>query len=237
MPSRKCRFLCLFLSFLFGFPGVAEAFSTKMSRSDISSRLPGIHAIGMLSPDIRIYEFSAGGVREYKEDWSAKGKENVTKSLQESFGGRLIEIRQDALDNNVREELEEVLALYRSAIASYTAQSDAQNGFPVKRDFSEYVLGPLENLFTALKVDALVVVKGFDEISTGGRKALAVVGALAGVVLRPGITGLEFGVIDRGGAILWYRFEGSLYGNDFREPEGAAKITSETLTGYPGLKP
>ncbi|MBI5342650.1 MAG: hypothetical protein HZB63_04955 [Deltaproteobacteria bacterium] len=208
-----------------------------MSRSDIADRLAKIKSIGMFPPDIRIHELSAGGVSEYMEEWSAKGKENVARSVKETIGGRLVEIRQDALDNNVREELEDVLALYRAAIVSYILQSASLTGFPVKQDFSGYVLGSLENLFDTLKVDALVVVKGSDHISTGGRKTLGFIGALAGIYFLPGNAAMDLGLIDRSGAILWYKIVVNPYNNDFREPEGAAKNTAEMLSGFPGWKP
>ncbi|MBI5576412.1 MAG: hypothetical protein HY896_08615 [Deltaproteobacteria bacterium] len=229
-----------FLVFTFqaiSLPVPVAAASTPLSRPDIADRLSGINTFGMIYPEIRIYEMSAGGVREYMDDWSAKGKENVAKFLKDAFGDRLAERRKEVLDNAVRDELEEVIALYEVAIASYFQQAAPINGFPEKRGFSAYELGPLDNLFASLGVDGLIVVKGVDVISTGGRKTLAVIGAMAGIGLPLGFTGMDIGFIDRSGGILWFNSKGSVVGNDFREPEEAAKITGETLSGFPGLKP
>lgn len=221
-------------------PGSAEASSTTSSRSDLADRLYGIRSIGLIPPSVRIFEISAGGVREYKEDWSAKGKENLTKSLQDHFQEKLFVIKTDTLDNNVKADLDDVLALYRMVIGSYLLQFDSEQGFPVKQDFSEYVLGPLDNLFDALNVDALVIVKGVDEISTAGRKTMIAVGMLAAIALgtggvpHPGVAGMDIGFIDRSGAVLWYKL-GGLSGNDFRDPKGASKITEEILFDFPGF--
>ncbi len=225
------------LLFLLVRSAAAEAFTLSMSRPDLSVRLSGIRTVGMVSPDIRIYEMSAGGVTEYKEDWSTKGKENVAKSLHDRFRGMLVEIRRDSLDNAVREELEDVHAVLEAAAGSYFVQSDAGNGFPVKRSPSDYVVGDLGRLFASLKVDALLVVEGRDAISTGGRKALATFGVLVGIALQPGVTVMNIGIVDRSGAILWYRSCSSVSGGDFRDPAGAAKLSDEVLSGFPGFKP
>ncbi len=242
MPRKVCvlarRFPFLFLAGIFLFtcsPGVAGAFS--LSHPEVAARLSNVKAIGLAPPDIRIYELSAGGVSEIKEDWSAKAKENVTRSLLERFPGKLVEVKKDALEKSVREDMDDVLALYKIVVGSYITHAEGPNAFPVKRDVSAYALGSLESLFAALKVDALLVVYGSDRISTGGRKALAVLGMVGGVVLAPGVTVMNVGLVDKSGSVLWFNSKGSVVGGDFREQEGAAKFTGETLSGFPGLPP
>lgn len=242
MPREVCillrRFPFFFLAgfFLLDFlPGVAGAFS--LSHPDLAARMSNVKAIGLVTPDVRIYELTAGGVSEIKEDWSARAKENVTRSLLERFPGKLVEVKKDALETSVREDMEDVLALYSIVVGSYIVHAEGPNAFPVKRDVSAYTLGSLEGLFAALKVDALLVVYGSDRISTGGRKALTVLGMVGGVLLTPGVTVMNIGLLDKSGSVLWYNSKGSVVGGDFREPEGAAKFTGETLTGFPGLPP
>lgn len=241
MPREVCvllrRFPLFFLagiSLLVCLPGVALA-DFFVTHAEMAARMETIKTIGLLPPEIRIYELSAGGISELKEDWTALGKENVTRAMVEKFGGRLIEIRMESLDNASRTELEEIRSLYRHVALSFLNHTEGPDAFPGKKERFDYSLGPMEKLLAELKVDALLFVGGVDRISTGGRKALAALGIIGGVVFLPGGTGLSIGLADGTGSILWYRFQGSAFGGDFREPEGAVKFTEGTLSGFPGV--
>lgn len=231
--TRVFRLLVFFgILFLTCLDGVAEA--AFFTHKELAARMEKISTIGLLPPDIRVYEFSAGGVTELKEDWTAAGKANVARAISEALGARLVEIRVESLDNAVKAELEEVRNLYPYVEASFLAHVEGPDAFPGRKENFDYTLGPMEKLLADLKVDALLFVSGRERISTGGRKALATIGLLGGVVFMPGGTGMDVGLADGTGQILWYRFQGSAFGGGFREMEGAKAFTAETLSGFPG---
>lgn len=213
--------------------GAAEA--AFFTHKELAARIEKMKTIGLLPPEIRIYELSAGGISELKEDWTALGKENVTRAMLEKFNGKLVEIPVDSLDNAVKAELEEVRQLYPYVEVSFLLHVDGPDAFPGKKENFDYTLGPMEKLLSALKVDALLFVSGRERVSTGGRKAVAALGLLGGVVFAPGGTGMDIGLADGTGQILWYRFQGSAFGGGFREMEGAKAFTAETLSGFPGF--
>lgn len=92
----------------------------------------------------------------------------------------------------------------------------------------------------ALNVDAYLLVRGFDQRSSGGRKALgvgtALVGAALGVAIIPqrGENLFAASLIDaHTGDILW--FSKSLTPYDLREPEEATKLVIELMTDLPTI--
>jgi len=73
--------------FIFGlglcllFIAVSCAPITKTVCPQFEMRAKDIKTTGFLSPDINIYEFTAGGMRELRDDWYATGKENVRSAV------------------------------------------------------------------------------------------------------------------------------------------------------------
>lgn len=56
---------------------VGCATTPKTVHPEFETRTRDIKTAGLISPDIKIFELTAGGVRELKDDWCQKGKENV----------------------------------------------------------------------------------------------------------------------------------------------------------------
>jgi hypothetical protein len=106
----------------------------------------------------------------------------------------------------------------------------------------DYSIGPIDKILQKHGTDALIFVYGFDEISTGGRKALQaagiIAGALTGVVVLPrsGFTVINAAIVDPSGAVLWYNVKGSQGGYDLRNPESATNFIRSVLSDYPGIK-
>lgn len=228
--------LCLF------FLAVGCAPITKTVHPEFEVRLKDIKTTGLLSPDIKIYELTAGGVRELRDDWCVKGKENVQKATMECLGERPLEIKPITIDKESEEEMEEIYALYRAVSTSINLHTQGDNKFPEKVKNFDYSIGSIENILKRYEVDSLMLVNGFDEISSSGRQALKaagiIAGALTGVVIIPrsGITIISVSLLDPSGAILWYNIKGSQGGYDLRNPESATKFVREILSDYPGVK-
>lgn len=211
----------------------AESEAAPKARPNLASHLGSIHTVGLIQPEIRIYELSAGGMQEQRDDWSAAGKANVTRGILGAFEERKIAVKPIPAEESRKEEVEDVQALYRAVVLSILLHSDGRNAFPAERRRFDFTLGSLETLLDAFGVDALLFVYGRDEISTGGRKTLAVLGLAAGVVFRPGISVLGIGLVDRSGEVLWFNSEASAGRTDFRDPESASKFTRELLSAFP----
>src|SRR5262249_19913711 len=83
------------------------------------------------------------------------------------------------------------------------------NPFVSKLERFEYSVGSVQRIAQKANADAVLLSYGFDEISTGGRKALHAVGTVLPFVPRvsAGATGLCAALVDPAGTILWYNIE------------------------------
>lgn len=204
-------------------------------------RYKNIKDPGLIPPDVKIYEFTAGGVRELRDDWCAVGRENVLKACQKCFSEKKVLIKPLAIGKESEEEMEDILALYRAVTMMIRAHAyPGPNLFPEKQKNFDYSIGPIEGVLRKCGSDSMIFVYGMEEISTGGRKALMALGMIAGaltgvyVVPRGGITLVSIAVVDSSGSIIWYNVN-SAGGHDLRNPEGAAVLVRDSLSDFPSL--
>lgn len=206
------------------------------------ARSRDIRSPGLLSPDVKVYEFTAGGVRELRDDWCAKGKENMQSAVVGCFRDQPWEVRPITVDKDLEEEMEDIYALYRAVSVSILTHTYGEFLFPEKMKNFDYSIGSIEVITNRYGVDALIFVYGFDEISTPGRKALTVAaiiaGAVTGVMIIPrgGITFVSVALVEPKGSILWFNFKGGQGAYDLRDPESATKLVKLVLSEFPRLK-
>lgn len=210
---------------------------------ELEIRSKNITTPQLIPPDMKIYELTAGGVKELRDDWCSTGRENVLKSLMEAFKEKQIEIKMIPIDKDIEEELEDIQALYRAVSTSILLHTyNKQFLFPEKQKNFDYSIGPVDKILQKYNTDALIFVYGIDEISTGGRKALTaagiVIGAFTGIMVVPraGMTAVSVALIDSSGTVLWYSVKGSGGGHDLRDYESCANLVKDILSDFPNLK-
>jgi hypothetical protein len=222
--------LCLLLVHL-AIPSVCLGDNQEFGRThpDLAARFANIKKIGLLPPGIRIYAVSAGGVVELRNDWTGQAKENVARAIRNLLGEKLVELKVPDEDRKLTEEIDDIEGLYSAIVL--TIGSSGPYAFPAK-DVSAYSLGPLHDICGRWNVDALLFAYGSDEISSGGRKALAV---MIGAVGWEGATSLGIGLVDSEGSLLWFKGETIHAYYDLRDSDSAARFAEKTLSGFPGL--
>jgi hypothetical protein len=232
--------LCL-LSMAFGCAPI-----TRTVHPEFETRTRDIKTAGLLSPDIKIYEFTAGGMRELRDDWCSQGKENVQKAVIGCLLEKPFAIKPITLEKDMEDEMEDIYALFRAVSASIVLHTQGDNRFPEKVKNFDYSVGSVENILKRYGVEGLIFVTGYDEISTAGRKVLKVVGIIASAALaaaagggaviapRSGITLVSVALVDPSGSILWYNIRGSEGSHDLRNPESTSKFVRDVLSNYPG---
>ncbi len=219
--------------------GCAPALRTV--HPELESRAKSIHAVGLARPDVRIYQLTAGGVKELMDDWCDQGRTNLTDSVIRELKKKSAQAKALELDKESQQELEDVVALYNAITTSIIWHTTpSENAFPEKIKNFEYSVGPIDKLLKKYKSDALLVVQGYDEISTGGRKALMAVGNVLGAVTgiqgpHKGITVVSIGLIDKTGALLWYNDWGNAGDFDLRNKGNVADISEALLYQFPRL--
>lgn len=109
------------------------------THQELEMRAKNIKTAGLAPPVTKIYELTAGGVRELKDDWSAHGKQNVTRTIIESFKGKPMEIKMLTIDKDIEEEIEDVRALYEAVSTSILQHTYGETSlFPEKQKNFDY---------------------------------------------------------------------------------------------------
>jgi len=207
------------------------------SHPEAAARSRAIRAPLVIPPDIKIYALSAGGVEELRDDWSAAGRDNVLKALRERLRGQRVELRTPALDKETLDALEEIHALFRAVSLTIFRYTYSTYAFHTKLENFDYSVGSIDRILQKYGADGLILVYGFDQISTDGRRALQTLGAILPFVSGPsaGTTGLSVALVDRSGTILWYMIDASEGRYDLRDPESASGFVARVLTDFPRL--
>ena len=204
---------------------------------DFEPRMKNVRTVGLAAPDVKIYALTAGGVREQRNDWSEQGRKAITQAVVAYFKDEGVPVKVLPLKETAP-EMDDLQALYRAVSDSVLdhTYSDTQR-FPDKVSRFEYSVGSTRSILDGSGAHALVIVRAFDEISTGGRKALKVLTSplslLTGVTPRSGYTALSIALVDASGAVLWYTIDANEGGYDLRNPDSAASFVNRALSDFP----
>jgi len=211
---------------------------------DFQQRIGMISAPGVLPVDVTIYEVSAGGVTEIRQEWCDIGSNNIAQALREQLADKNFDIIPIKITPAIETEIREVKALYRAVDASIRMHTYPATGalFPDKVSNFNYSVGPMEDLMDSLGVDVFLVVNCMDQVSTGGRKAVVaatvIAGALAGVQVIPAgsFTQGSVAIIDPTGAIIWYNTHAEAWQYDLRKYDSAYALVERILADLPKAK-
>ena len=155
----------------------------------------------ILPPEVVIYLKNAGGNNEPRADWSDIVQSNLSASLTEYMFEQAVEV--------VPYPHEEILDEHMNAIRQAAVMMDAvelsQVGGSSVGGTRVYALGAgtIETLST-FGANYVLVTELNSEVASGGRVAVAVLGALAGVSTTMSSAQFRVGLFDlRDGQIIW----------------------------------
>ena len=136
--------------------------------------------------------------------------------------------------------VDDVTVLYRAVSGSIIEHTCTQHPFHTKLENFDYSVGPIDALLQKHQADALVIVYGVDQISTNGRKALRGIGLVLGAVtgqpvVSQGMTALNIALVDRSGAVLWYKIAGDSGGFDLRDARSAKAFVQRLVSDFPAV--
>ncbi len=208
---------------------------------EFETRSKKIKAPGLIPPDIKVYEFTAGGVQELRDDWCVQGKSNILSELIEGFEKKEIQANILFIDEDTKEEMEGILALYRAVSESIGLHVYGPYVFPEKKSNFDYSIGSIEKILKEYNADAIIIVYGRDEQSTDGRNSLKVAGIVASAFIgayvgpRFDITSVSIAVVEPSGTILCYCKKKLVGGYSFVDTDSVSRFLEDIISNFPRL--
>ncbi|MDX2104227.1 MAG: hypothetical protein SF002_17010 [Alphaproteobacteria bacterium] len=199
------------------------------------NRPNGAARIVLLPPDVQLFELSAGGISEPKEDWSASAREHMTAALRQVERERNLRLINREDDQSTEEQVQ-VARLFRA-----TASTIAQHHYvpaeqlPTKQGRIRWSIGSEAGLLRREETaDYALMILLQDSFASAGRAAVIFLSAvLFGVQVEGGVQMGVAALVDlRTGEIVWYNRLARSAG-DSRTAEGALETVRVLLTGLP----
>ncbi len=235
MKSRSLiRFLPLVVLLMAGCVRTYGLPPTQMLR-----QRPADARVLVMSPDIEIYELTAGGMLEPRADSTDAAKRQVSTALAANLGRRnvkLVEYRQPIDNPSKTHAVEQLVKLHDvvGAVISSQLTVPANLKLPTKKERLDWGLGPeVRVLREDHDADYGLFIFFRDAYSSPGRIAVIVVGILVGIPVAQGQQVGRASLVDlRTGEIIWFNLLTDLSG-DLRTPEAASNAVTKLLDTLP----
>ena len=187
----------------------------------------------MVEPDVQLMELDAGGILEPRADWTKSAQGFVDKDLKAHFGKGGAELVNPDHPTAHEVQLAKLHGVVGQAILTHLYNSVAK--LPNKGTALDWTLGPGTNeIRDRYGADYALFVFVRDSYSSAGRRAVQVLGVLAGAALGAAVVpagGVQIGfasLVDlRTGNIVW--FNRLVSGSGDLRTEGPAQQTVNEL--------
>jgi hypothetical protein len=191
-----------------------------------------LRTIVVLPIDAEVSELAAGGMTEKRDDWTETVVAHLNAVVSQRHAYRVALPWPEDRAAELKSELEDVQAAYRAITLNQFVHTYLPDAPPVEaaRGPLIYHVGPLDALLDAQESDAALLLFVRDDYATAGRKGLVVLGAIAGIPVRGGVTISSAALATRDGRLLWMNFFAAQKG-DLRTREGAEKLVDALFTG------
>lgn len=237
---------CLALTCLFALllPAQALAYNQNRVATDDAGRPLRIEgSVVVVEPDIELSLVTAGGMQEPRREWSDTARRLYPAAVADFLeaGGTDrkpdFEIRDDLPP---RSRLGQLVRLNEAVAASIAIYTRSGSHLATKGRRLDWTLGPgVEELRAATGADYALFTYIRDSYASEGRKAMRVLGLLAGLAMGGLVDvggGQQLGVatlVDlRTGQVVWFNLMSNQSG-DLRDTEGAEATARQMLTGLP----
>ena len=189
----------------------------------------------LVKPDVQLNLLTMSGLQEPKADWSQAGRDNIATDLKAATSGRSHEFHEldpsTALDGRAGQ----LLRLHGAIGQSIMAFEYGGIKLPTKKGAFDWTLGDgAKELGRAYGADYALFTYGRGSYSSGGRKALFVLGAMAGVTVPLGGQTLFASLVDlKTGRVVWFNVAVASPNDDMRTSEGAQRLVTSLLKNAP----
>jgi hypothetical protein len=202
---------------------------------------PGPFKIALMKPDVQLSVLTAGGLEEPNAAWTDNARENLSKALVDQVtarGGTLSLMQDLTADKTLM--VADFERLHRVVGATIIIHKMSMSpDLPTKKDTFDWTLGNgAQAIREATGADYALFLFARDSFSSGGRKALQVLGLAScavGVCLAPG-GGSQIAFVSladlKTGNIIWFNLLAKQTG-DLRDPAGAVASVSALIAEMP----
>lgn len=208
---------------------------THFSMHDLNGRMEAVKTIGIVTPDINIYQLSGEGAAKL-DHASEVASRNSVEAMMAFFKGTQYKIKVIGPDFKTRRELKEVQALSKAVHKNLPEfWNPVDNPTPPS-------LGNLESLTDFYRVDALMFMDGFEvhkteKVSFSKSLAKLAVGTVYGpsALPRQGRSSACVSLAEPTGGVVWASFRDTEISLDenFKDKDGTRKIIFGLLAKFP----
>lgn len=221
--------LAIAVSFLAGCAQTREI--TKVERLSATSSIPKVL---LMQPDITIQLMTASGLTEPQAEWTKAARTNFLDALDQYGKTRSIEFvrqPQDAVPGETELAYERLHAAVGSTILIHYYGTQH---LPTKAGGFDWSLGPgVAAIREKYGTDYALFTFYRDTKATGGRMAMAVLFAAAGLAIPVGRQGGFASLVDlRTGNIVWFNLV-QVGAGDLRTTDGSRLVAQTLLSGLP----
>lgn len=231
MPQRaiKTLFIAIFLTL------AAGCAPSHYSMRDLNARMESIKTVGIVQPDIKVFELSEDGVSVMNEVSEAAMKSSA-EELAAFFKSTKLKTVIIEPDLRTRKELQEVRALSKAVHRHLQEFWNPVDNAPLPS------LGSLETLGVRYRVDAFIFMDGFEvhkaeKMPLSKTLATYAVGTLYGpsALPRQNRTRASVSMTDQNGNILWASFKDSPVSvrENFMGLENTRRLVRRLLSSFP----
>lgn len=239
--TRCLALACLLLVLL---PAAALAYNQNRVATDDAGRPLRIEgSVVVVEPDIELSLVTAGGLQEPRREWSETARRLYPAAVADLLDAAGTPRRPDFEirdDLDPRSRLGQIVRLNEAVATSIAVYTRAGSQLATKGRRLDWTLGPgVGELRAATGADYALFTYIRDSYASEGRKAMRVLGVLAGLAMGGLVDvggGQQLGVatlVDlRTGQVVWFNLVSSQSG-DLRDAEGAEATARAMLAGLP----
>lgn len=199
------------------------------------SEIPDDARIAIVRPDIKYYRVTAGGVPEPAPDWTEAARQQFDAALADYVSQNRMNISSPK-EEDIDDQLFEFTRLHTAVGTTIQSNHFGLTKMPTKRigksrDYRfDWSLGEgMSDL--GLDADYALFIYYRDYQASGGRVAMAILGAALNVALYVGHQGGFASLVDlQTGKVVWYNNVAASTG-DLRTDTGAEKVVGQLFEG------
>lgn len=186
-----------------------------------------IKTIGIISPDLGIFELSAGGSSEKLGAESEKSKVLILNAFTSELKKSGIEVKLIDLKGPDSTRLDETRAMFKTVNEVILTKSTDETKWKF-----EFDIGSIDSLATQYQVDGFLFIQGYETRNSAGRNFAATAGVVSAVLVGSGTVYhnpylISFGLADKKGKILLHNHQTGVDGSKWTLDD-AEEVTEMT---------